>query len=648
MTGAAEFPYPGDDPGELISVSSAFYNAQGRVDSVSRSLGEARSSLSANWTSDAATAAGADLGKLGTALSEASTHLGNAGSAVDAYQGDLVKIRSQVDDLRTALTRLETVLSGQQTEYSRADRFGEINKMDKTQIASYRGGIATAEAGTHHQIRHLHDEYAALVRRANIATATCREALNVSIHGAQYNGSTITTVGLGPALGLGNLTMLAAWETAIEKNPPAFPKGKTPAETAALVAAYWASLPPEVREAFMHNFPQDVGNVDGVPIVDRSTANVIRATADKTRMEGILRRLGYPPDVLDPSSDDYKKFIKPHNGATARIYQALWAAGLKESDVQLYTNAVKCLNTLKNYPAATHGAPAYLMTYDPGAYNGDGRAAVCIGDPDTADNTALCVPGLNQTTTSYIGNADATRLYNQMRSSDPTHTQAVIQWMGYDAPGFSNVASENAAKHGAVLLAAAVAGLRATHDPGASHLTVIAHSYGSTTAADACVLDGMRPDDLVLIGSPGTGHAHTAADLGLPPGHVYVGSASKDPVTEDFAKLGTDPASASFGATRFHADATDRGSGPWYSDNLDEHSKYYATQGPHSPIPSESLQNISDVATGHGDKIRHDGELAPGRYTAQVKTHSGHGHPTTRIVIDPDSNYQPHWGDPTS
>ena len=36
-----------------------------------------------------------------------------------------------------------------------------------------------------------------------------------------------------------------------------------------------------------------------------------------------------------------------------------------------------------------------------------GRAAVTIGDPDTAANTAVTVPGLRQNIHSYIGNSDA-------------------------------------------------------------------------------------------------------------------------------------------------------------------------------------------------------------------------------------------------
>lgn len=156
---------------------------------------------------------------------------------------------------------------------------------------------------------------------------------------------------------------------------------------------------------------------------------------------------------------------------------------------------------------------------------------MCIGNPDTAANTALCVPGLAQKLSNYIGTNDGPQLYNQMRSSDPNQTRSVIVWMGYKAPGFHDVAFQGSAVSGAKLLATAVAGLQASHQGVPGRLTVIGHSYGSTTAADACVLDSMRPTNLVLIGSPGAGPAHTAADLGLPPGHVYVGSASQNPVT---------------------------------------------------------------------------------------------------------------------
>ena len=650
MSVAAEFPYPGDDPAELIAVSAAFYNAQGRFDSVAQSIGEAKSSMAANWVSDAATAAGADLGKLRTALSASSTHLGTAARAVDTYQGDLVKIRSSVDDLRAALNKQETELSGEQTQYARAGRFGEINDMTPAQVASYRSGITSDEARTQREIRHLRGEYAALVRRANTSTATCREALSTSIHGQQYNGSTLSTVGLGPALGLGNLTMLAAWEAAVENNGPSFPKGKTPAQTAQLVAAYWASLPPEVQQAFIHQHPKDVGNVDGVPIVDRSAANVISAHSDQNKVIAVLRTMPNSAAIIArllKHPGDIQYYLRGIIGRQSGGHR------LNNTDVQSFINATSCLNAKSNDEHKT-STTAYLMTYDPTAFGGDGRAAVAIGNPDTADNTAVCVPGLSQKVSNYIGSSDEPNLYNQMHSSDPTHTQSVVTWMGYNAPGLTNVASEGSAVSGGTLLAAAVGGLQTTHQGGPGQITVIAHSYGSTTAADACVLNGMRPSNLVLIGSPGAGHAHTAADLGLPPGHVYVGSASQDPVThipDNYDNpLGTDPANTSFGATRFHTESVDRGD-DWGLAKPTDHSRYYSVQVVDkipTSIPSQSLQNLGDIATGHGQTILHNGELAGGRGGNWKTVEMGPPRAPylARVSVDPDSQSTPHWGSP--
>ena len=51
-----------------------------------------------------------------------------------------------------------------------------------------------------------------------------------------------------------------------------------------------------------------------------------------------------------------------------------------------------------------------------------------------------------------------------------------------------------------------------THGPGATHVTVIGHSYGSTTVADAAAGSGMRANDVVLVGCPGTDLAQSADD----------------------------------------------------------------------------------------------------------------------------------------
>ena len=60
---------------------------------------------------------------------------------------------------------------------------------------------------------------------------------------------------------------------------------------------------------------------------------------------------------------------------------------------------------------------------------------------------------------------------------------------------------------------------------------MIGHSYGSTTVADAFAGSGMRANDAVLIGSPGTDLARSAADFHRGGGGLYVGAASTDPVS---------------------------------------------------------------------------------------------------------------------
>ena len=99
-------------------------------------------------------------------------------------------------------------------------------------------------------------------------------------------------------------------------------------------------------------------------------------------------------------------------------------------------------------------------------------------------------------------------------------------------------------------------------------MTVLGHSYGSTTVSDAAAGYGMHADDVVLVGCPGTDLAHSAADFHLNEGgHLYVGAASSDPVTKlgaipqihvpgtDFtASLGDDPAMDDYGSTRFKAE----------------------------------------------------------------------------------------------
>jgi pimeloyl-ACP methyl ester carboxylesterase len=109
--------------------------------------------------------------------------------------------------------------------------------------------------------------------------------------------------------------------------------------------------------------------------------------------------------------------------------------------------------------------------------------------------------------------------------------------------------------------------MRTTHDGPIGMLTVVGHSYGSTTTGLALQRENLDVDQVVLIGSPGVGgEARTVADLGLDRSQVFVGSARRDPVTTFPDSLGEDPSEEVFGATRFKAESVERS---WHTDPAD-------------------------------------------------------------------------------
>jgi hypothetical protein len=153
-------------------------------------------------------------------------------------------------------------------------------------------------------------------------------------------------------------------------------------------------------------------------------------------------------------------------------------------------------------------------------------------------------------------------------------------------------------------------------------VTVIGHSYGSTTVADAFARSGMHANDAVLLGCPGTDYARSASDFHLDGGHVYVGAASSDPVSYlgtppevvyDVvnhtlgdpagldAGLGLDPAGDGYGSTRFDAEVDGR-----HGLNRDHHSHYY-------DMGSESLRAMTYIATGESGELPAEDLLADGR-----------------------------------
>lgn len=191
---------------------------------------------------------------------------------------------------------------------------------------------------------------------------------------------------------------------------------------------------------------------------------------------------------------------------------------------------------------------------------------------------------------------------------------ASIVWLGYDSPGADfGAGSPEAAIKGAPAYANFVSGLRASNSSGqCPHITSIGHSYGSVVVGQATKMathngNYTLPDDVVLIGSPGTG-VDRAADLRLP-GHVWAAAADNDLVTHavsgrgmipwplgshpDENYFGRDPASESFGAKRFTVSDYSQG-----ANLLGAHTKYLTPQ-----FGGPSLGNIASIVTGKDSDV---------------------------------------------
>jgi hypothetical protein len=374
---------------------------------------------------------------------------------------------------------------------------------------------------------------------------------------------------------------------------PAVPIDGDPVE----VRDWWNALTPAERIRVVAEQPDQIGGLDGVPVSARSDANVRVMTRDVDRVE---RRAAVTGGTVDQLRANAERF------------------GLTPAAVTRYDNALRVRAALAANAAKTGGVPGFLYVYEPEAFGGEGRAAVAIGNPDDADNTTVVVPGAgNGVNTGWLTGDDAVNVYEETFAADPSRKLSVVAWMGYDAPDSlldPQIAQPAQARHGGNLLANDVNALDVTNSAD-SHVTVVGHSYGSTTVADACAGYDMRADDVVLIGSPGTDLARTADDFGLSPGgQVFVGAASTDPVTYVGGDtrgmgvgvaLGADPAQADFGATRIKAEVAGL-STPW-----DDHSGYLALGG-------ESLYGIAEIASGHADLLDDRGLIAGERHTVGI------------------------------
>jgi WXG100 family type VII secretion target len=186
---------------------------------------------------------------------------------------------------------------------------------------------------------------------------------------------------------------------------PAIPEGKDPPQ----VKKWWDSLSQQQKDQLLHDHPDKLGNLNGIPVADRSTANTAVAQQDLDRVTHAAEQ---------------------HHASVERVIAHPEDHGLTPNDVTRYTNATKVQQALDDNSRKTHGTPTFLQVYEPDRFNGQGRAAIAIGNPDLADNTAVVVPGTSHSVAEgWLSSDDAANVFNETSAAD--RSKPTSWWHGW-------------------------------------------------------------------------------------------------------------------------------------------------------------------------------------------------------------------------
>ena len=250
------------------------------------------------------------------------------------------------------------------------------------------------------------------------------------------------------------------------------------------------------------------------------------------------------------------------------------------------------------------------------------KAAMGKGDVDHAKNVATFVPGIGTTVegsmVEYMRQTKNLRRAAMAQGNLALSDVATVAWLGYDAPGefdlkkhpedVPGIISPFLAQAGSDRLVGFMNGMQASREYGAgdAHMTLVGHSYGSSTSGMAAtkVKYGVI-DDLVLFGSPGMG-TYDVKNYHVDQNHLWVSGVSKGDSVQGagafrggiVGSLGKNPMDSDSGFSHLSDDAT--GSPKYNKDapasklsnfNFDNHS-IYLEDG------TETLQDIGRVVAG--------------------------------------------------
>lgn len=567
-----------EDPGvgsvfELRGYASARSAAAERLRTDIAANFAAALSHATGWSASTADAVRGVVANLQTELKVIADQLNQEARAIGAYASEVERIQDRVRAIRNRSRELDRRTWGLMSA-------GEHEERAAVSIALIK------EERVELDLR-----MRALVMDREHADSACVATLaGAGVLGAFASFSTASTDGADL---LSKLALLSPTDLLIlaHTHPELFEQLRKSPPDPTEVAEWWSELEPAAQAALIAGAPAVIGNLNGVAYGARDKAN--RIELDRQ---------------LDAARSEFER----------RQKQA-WASNTLPPEFIDAETRLLALENIKDALVAETGDRFLIaLTEDLPPL-----AQVTIGNVDTADRVSYLVPGMNTYTSDMSGWSKAAQnLYDEQRYLDGSHSSAVVAWIGYKTPPIPvfggldfGVTMGDYARTGGERLAADLAGFNAVAAGRDVSLNVVAHSYGTTTAANTLAGCDYGVDNFVMVGSAGIEPAIDGA-AGIHAANIYAAQAdnslpglSGDPWAWGGRLLsGRDnPVDADFGAIVMGAD------GEPGSSEVQPTTAHDAVAG--SPKDdafgylergSESLWNVAAATTGHPEKITED------------------------------------------
>ncbi|GAA3295239.1 hypothetical protein GCM10020295_21890 [Streptomyces cinereospinus] len=485
---------------------------------------------------EAATAAVRQLGQLAENFHYIQVECGLVSTALEAFSYEVAAAKSRLDAALEGAKAARLVVNadgsityppgGQKTEDGKVPEGGTVSGLTDGTASAVGRQAANFDPNPNHRLAQDYaDQIAAALKEATEADEKWAPKLralkaddDLTVSDKDWADASSDTSGVSDA-GKAYLDSL-----------PQPPKDGSPQGN----AQWWGGLSAEEQAAWISLQPTAVGALDGLPAAVRDEANRIVLDETRGRVQTELNSIPKPP------ANEWTWMSA--GGYPSKVHTDEWMAWHNKygDRYDQLTRSLKGMQSIENRfdATGTNRLPeAYLLGF---SADGDGRAIIANGNPDTADHRAVYVPGTTADLDSIEG--DINRMVSVWRrANDEADGKSVstITWLGYEAPDkvATDAPFEHYAYDGAPAFRSFMDGIDASHS-GASpaHTTVIAHSYGTTLVGAAAETGHLKADDVIFAGSPGV-KVSNAEEMDVPKGHVWNQEADGD-VVPDLGRWG--------------------------------------------------------------------------------------------------------------